>query len=250
MINPMELSGKQILLALSVSELSDVIISQLCKLGAKVVVISNSEGNQFEISDSIRGNVAFYSFDIYNNVEIEIQLNKIHEEFGVFNSFVFAGGIGGVRSLSFTKYSFVQEMMNANLFSFIEMVRCITKKGCFASGGSIVAISSVSSIKGIKSKTGYSASKAALDASVRCIAAELSLKKIRVNSILKGWLESDMEIGFIKSNMELNENNDLKKQLLGTINSIEVANLVAFLLSDATKTITGTSLLLDGGYTL
>jgi NAD(P)-dependent dehydrogenase (short-subunit alcohol dehydrogenase family) len=113
-----------------------------------------------------------------------------------------------------------------------------------------VCISSVSSIRGLKSKTAYSASKAALDASVRCLAAELSNRKIRVNSILKGWVKPDMERDFIKDNMALNETDDLNRQLLGVIDTIEVANTVAFLMSDATMSITGTSLILDGGYTL
>jgi enoyl-[acyl-carrier-protein] reductase (NADH) len=59
-----------------------------------------------------------------------------------------------------------------------------------------------------------------------------------------------MKKDFIKSNMELSENSDFKRQLLGVINPVEVANTVAYLLSDATKTITGISLVLDGGYTL
>jgi NAD(P)-dependent dehydrogenase (short-subunit alcohol dehydrogenase family) len=82
------------------------------------------------------------------------------------------------------------------------------------------------------------------------MASELSEKGIRVNSILKGWVSSDMKKDFIKNNIELNEDGDFKRQLLGVIDPVEVANTVAFLLSDATKSVTGTSLLLDGGYTL
>lgn len=251
MINPMELTGKQILVAGATSETGQTVVIQLSQLGAKVVMLDNSEEKLFEMKEIIaRDNVSFYTFDIYENAEIEESINQIVKEYGAFNGFVYCAGIGGVRPLSVTKKTFTNEMMNANLYSFIEMVRCITKKDSFVKGGSIVAISSVSSIKGLKSKTAYCASKAALDASVRCMAAELSERGIRVNSILKGWVESDMKKDFIRSNMELSENDDFKKQLLGVIDPVEIANTVAFLLSDATKTITGTSLLIDGGYTL
>ena len=247
----MELTGKQILLAGATSETGQVIVAQLCQLGAKVVMIDNYEEKLLEIQKNTESdNVSFYAFDIYQNAEIEPHFKQITNECGAFDGFVYCAGIGGVRPLSMTKYAFTHEMMNANLYSFIEMVRCITRKKCFAQGGSIVTISSVSSVKGLKSKTAYCASKAALDASVRCMAAELSDKKIRVNSILKGWVESDMKKDFIQNNMELSENDDFKRQLLGVIQPVEVANTVAFLLSDATKTITGTSILLDGGYTL
>jgi NAD(P)-dependent dehydrogenase (short-subunit alcohol dehydrogenase family) len=251
MINPMELTGKQILIAGAASETGIAIVAQLSQLGASVMMIDNSEEKLLEIQkESKYDNIGYYAFNIYENKEIESNFTNIAKECGPFDGFVYCAGIGGVRPLSSTKHSFIQEMMNANLYSFIEMVRCITKKNCFSQSGSIVSISSVSSIKGLKSKTAYCASKAALDASVRCIAAELGGKKIRVNSIMKGWVESDMKKDFIKSNMELSDNDDFKRQFLGAINPLEVANTVAFLLSDATKTITGISFLLDGGYTL
>jgi|WetSurSiteA1Bulk_404760.scaffolds.fasta_scaffold00362_2 NAD(P)-dependent dehydrogenase (short-subunit alcohol dehydrogenase family) len=251
MINPMELTGKQILVAGATSETGQSIIDQLINLGARVVMTDNTEEKPVVLQKILDNkNAVFYAFDIYNNSEIEPNFKRITDKHGVFNGFVYCAGIGGVRPLAQTKYSFTSEMMNANLYSFVEMVRCITRKKSFSQGGSIVAISSVSSIKGLKSKTAYCASKAAIDASVRCMAAELSERKIRVNSILKGWVESDMKNEFIKSNMELNGDDDLRRQILGIIDSAEIANTVAFLLSDATKSITGTSLLLDGGYTL
>jgi NAD(P)-dependent dehydrogenase (short-subunit alcohol dehydrogenase family) len=249
MINPMELTGKQILVAGSLSEIGQAVVAQLSQLGAIVVVVDQTGK---KIHDLIKDdtNVSFYQFDIFSNSEIEPNLKRIVTECGQFDGFVYCAGIGGVRPLSQTKLLFMQEMMDANLYPLIEMVRCITKKNSFSQGGSIIAISSVSSIKGLKSKTAFSASKAALDAAVRCMAAELSDRKIRVNSILKGWVESDLKNDFIKTNMDLNESSDFRRQLLGVIDPVEIANTVAFLLCDATKSITGTSLLLDGGYTL
>lgn len=251
MSNPMELSGKKILVASAASEMGQSIVKQIINLGAEVVMLDVSEEKLREVNQNLQpASAAIYSFNIYENREIEPNFKNIISLYGPFDGFVYCAGIGGVRPLSLTKLSFVSEMMNTNLYSFIEMVRCITKRNCFAKGGSIVAISSVSSIKGLKSKTAYCASKAALDAAVRCMAAELGDKGIRVNSILKGWVTSDMKSDFIKNNMELNEGDDFKRQFLGPVESYEVANTVAFLISDATKSITGTSVLLDGGYTL
>jgi NAD(P)-dependent dehydrogenase (short-subunit alcohol dehydrogenase family) len=250
-INPMDLSGKQILVAGAASDTGKAIILQLTGLGASTVIVDLSK----EMLEEIKGEISdekikTHAFDIYSSSEIFTNLCLISERFGVFDGFVYCGGMGGVKPLSFTKPEFIRDMMNANLFSFIEMVRSICKKDRFKNGGSIVAISSVSSIMGLKSKTAYSASKAALDASIRCLAAELSTKAIRINSVLKGWLDSDMEKDFIATNMELDESNDIKRQLLGPTSVLELANTVAFLLSDATKTITGTALLIDGGYSL
>ena len=72
----------------------------------------------------------------------------------------FCAGIAPMRPLKMTKRENMIEVMDANLFSFIEIVRCITKKGWFADEGSIVAVSSTASIQGKQTKVAYSASKA------------------------------------------------------------------------------------------
>jgi NAD(P)-dependent dehydrogenase (short-subunit alcohol dehydrogenase family) len=187
--------------------------------------------------------VDFYDFTLFS---VFVNEHLKHP----FDGIVYAGGKGGVRPLKLNSPEFVHSMFHENVFTFFELVRLLLKKRLINKGASIVALSSVSSIKGLKSKTVYSASKAALDAAVRGMAAEMADKKIRVNSIQKGWVSSDMNLDFVQSNMALAEDNDFNNQLLGEIVPEELARLVQFLLSDAVRTLTGTNLLLDGGYTL
>jgi len=251
MINPMDLTGKQILVAGITSEIGQAIAIQLGQLGAKIMMIDNDEDKLREILSFLEGNSNHYcSFDILKNEEIESHIKRIVKNHGLFDGFVYCAGTGGVRPFALTKYENIQTMMNANCFSFVEMSRCLTKRNSFNRGGSIVAISSVSSIKGLKSKLAYSSSKAALDASVRCLAAELGEKGIRVNTILKGGVSTDNKVDYIKNIVDLNDNETIKKQILGEIEPEEIANMVAFLLSDAVRTMTGTSIILDSGYTL
>lgn len=167
-----------------------------------------------------------------------------------FSGIVYAEGIGGVRPAKLNKLDFIQEMFSANVFQFMELIRHCLKQKRIKAGASILTLSSVSSIKGLKSKSVYSASKAALDAAVRGIAAELAPQGIRVNSILKGWVDADMSLDFIESNMKLSSGSDFDKQLLGAISVQEISSLVEFMLSDKVRTITGTNLVIDGGYTL
>lgn len=167
-----------------------------------------------------------------------------------FQGIVFAETKGGVRPVKMLTEAFVLEMFQTNVFSFLELIRSLLKTKHLARGASVVALSSVSSIKGLKSKAVYSASKAALDAAVRGVAAELAPQGIRVNSILKGWVDADMSLDFIQSNMTLSGGSDFEQQLLGAISPQEIANLVEFLLSDKVKSITGTNILIDGAYTL
>ena len=238
------LADKKIVLAAGKSDIGHVIQKQILSLGASVA----SLGDNFE-EDPI-DNLINIQCDLTDIETLEEVLEPVIAKHKSFDGFVFSGGIGGVRPLSLTKPAFMSEMMRANLFSFVELSRLLTKKGGINSGGSIVVLSSVSSTKGLKSKIAYSASKAALDGAVRSMAAELSDKKIRVNSIQKGWVTSDMQLDFIQNNQSLAGDDDFRKQLLGAIDPEEIANIVTFLLSDATKTITGTSIVIDGGYTL
>lgn len=251
LINPMQLNGKKILVVGALSGVGKETVQVLDRLGSKVILVDESiELLQTFVSSLNNNEHTYYSFDPYNTAEIEQNIKKIVADNGPINSFAYCAGIGGVKPLLFTTTPFFQNMMNANVYSFVEFVRCVTRKGSFIQGGSIVVMSSVSSLKGLKSKTAYCASKAALNAAVKCLAAELSDKKIRVNSIVKGGVESDMQKDFLKNIMTLDENNDMQKQILGITKPNEIANMIAFLLSDATSTITGTALVIDGGYTL
>lgn len=167
-----------------------------------------------------------------------------------FKGIVFGETKGGVRPVKMLKENFIKDMFEANVFSFLKLIRSLLKTKHIAPRASIVALSSISSIKGLKSKAVYSASKAALDAAVRGVAAELAPQGIRVNSILKGWVDADMSLDFIQSNMKISEGSDYEQQVLGAINPTEIAQLVTFLLSDKVRSITGTNIIMDGGYTL
>ena len=116
-------------------------------------------------------------------------------------------------------------------------------------GSSIVALSSISSIKGLKTKIAYAASKAAVNSAVLNMSAELAPKKIRVNAILKGALRTDFEYGHVRDMETLGGDSSTKTEL-GLTEPQEVARQCIFLLSDSVLTMTGNLLKLDGGYSL
>jgi NAD(P)-dependent dehydrogenase (short-subunit alcohol dehydrogenase family) len=239
----MTLNQKNILIFGGNSAIVEQTVLAILNAGALVTFICSAHS---EIKSNDRLTILehdFYQFDKHK--EIEAQISSIE-----WDGVVFAGSKGGVRPIKLNSAEFVEDMFRANVFTFFEWIRFLSKKRLLKSGASVVALSSVSSIKGLKSKTVYSSSKAALDAAVRGMAVELADKKIRVNSIQKGWVSSDMNLDFIQSNMAINNENDFERQLLGAIEPEEIANLSVFLLSDQVRTLTGTNILLDGGYTL
>ena len=138
--------------------------------------------------------------------------------------------------------------MDVNFYSFVELTRILTKKEYMNDGGSIVVVSSISSIRGYKAKSEYCVSKAAVDAFVRCAALELADRRIRVNSVMPAEVLTPLAQKAREINKAIGVSNF--NAPLGPSEPYEVANTIAFLLSDATRTITGTSILIDGGVTI
>lgn len=249
MINPMDLTGKRILVTGATGGIGVETAIQLSKLGAKVVICGRNEEKLQSVYEQLEGEGHYkFLFDLNDIDSIESIIKAMVDECGSFHGLAFCAGIAPMRPLKMTKRDNMINVMDANLFSFVEIVRCLSKKGNFADEGSMVAISSTASIQGKQSKVAYSASKAALDGAIRCLVCDLKKKKIRINSVMPCWVNTRMYTGYIDKYPDTFEVQEIKeKQYMGVTEPIEIANTVAFLLSDAAKTITGTSILIDGG---
>lgn len=230
----MNLTGKHILLIGGQAGLDNAIEKKLCELGAKVTNCAEGEA----------------SFDYYNVAELEANLRKLVQSQGPFDGFVFSIVHSDFKPLGFVKPDNFSKILNDNVCVFVEAMRGLVKSKGLASKASVVAISSISSIRAMKAKMAFCAAKAALDATVRCLAVELADKGIRINSILKGAVETDFEKENIQAVSSINDGLTLQKQPLGLCKAEEIGNLVTFLLSDSVMTMTGTSIVIDGGYTL
>jgi NAD(P)-dependent dehydrogenase (short-subunit alcohol dehydrogenase family) len=166
-------------------------------------------------------------------------------ETGAVDGIVHCAGISSRKPLNVLRPEGFSKVMDVNFYSFEELTRLFSKKGNMNDGGSIVVMSSISSIRGYKAKTEYCVSKAAVDAFVRCMALELAPKRIRINSVMAAEVLTPLALKARETNAIVGAA-DFEAPL-GPSEPYEVANTIAFLLSDATKTITGTSILIDGG---
>ena len=218
----------------------------LSEQGAKVVMLDLSNEGLEETKKHLIGEGHIIRTADLTNFELLPELIKdIINEIGAIDGLVHCAGISSRKPLNVLRPENFSKVMNVNFFSFEELTRLLTKKGNMNDGGSIVVMSSISSIRGYKAKTEYCVSKASVDAFVRCTALELAPKKIRVNSVMAAEVLTPLAL----QAKELNRSVGASEfdAPLGPSETYEVANTIAFLLSDATKTITGTSILIDGG---
>lgn len=216
------------------------------KLGANIIMLDLSEDGLKETLSLLEGDKhCFYTIDLTNTETISTITKSIVEKYGLINGLVHCAGISSRKPLNVLTKDGFGKVMDVNFYSFVELVRQICKKKHFAEGGSVVVMSSISSIKGYKAKTEYCVSKAAVDAFVRCMALELADRKIRVNSVMAAEVLTPLALKAREMNQAVGAS-DFNAPL-GPSEPYEVANTIIFLLSDLTRTITGTSILIDGG---
>lgn len=213
--------------------------------GAEISWINSSE----VLEKSKREVNAIVFENIKNPSSYEKEFSALLEPLGSFDCVVFSLSEGSLRPLSMTKPAATTNLFEVNCSSFVEMVRILNKKKKLNNGASILAYSSVSSLMGLKTKLAYATSKAALNAAILNMAVELASKQIRVNGILKGALTTDSNHDHVK-NMFAVGNDEAGNSELGMSTPAELASLSIFLLSDSVKTMTGSLIKLDGGYSL
>ena len=245
----MDFENKKIIVAGASGGIGGATCEALAAEGAVVIMIGRSEEKLRNQMEKLNGTGhRCYLCDLGIVDSIEPCISQIIEECGAVDGFVHSAGVGDVRPLKMSKYDFMLRIMNINFFSYVEIVRCITKRGAYKEGLSIVGISSVGAQYGRQSRTAYSASKGAMDASMRTMAKELGVKGIRVNNIAPGGTRSSMTDDF-DAYANLSDENRLiaLRQYLGECEPSDVANAVLFLLSEKSRKITGTILNVDGG---
>lgn len=248
MINPMSLENKRILVTGASSGIGRATAIQCSKLGADVVLCGrNSDELNKTYSILDKGNHNLFAYDLSDLDNIPKLMEDCANSGEKLSGLVHSAGINAILPLGSINYKKMLDVMNINYFAFIELSKQFTKKK-FSDGGSIVVISSVSSVAGTKGTSLYCGSKGAIDSSVRSLSIELAQKNIRINSVLPSYIKTDLYDAVAELAGEEAQQRIVSKQVLGLGRGEDVANAVAFLLSDASRFITGTSLVVDGGY--
>lgn len=218
----------------------------LSEQGAKVVMLDLNQEGLDETKALLTGEGHIIrTVDLTSFENLPELVKGIIAETGAVDGLVHCAGISSRKPLNVLRPEGFSKVMDVNFYSFEELTRLFTKKGNMNDGGSIVVMSSISSIRGYKAKTEYCVSKAAVDAFVRCMALELAPKRIRINSVMAAEVLTPLALKARETNAMVGAADFVAP--LGPSEPYEVANTIAFLLSDATKTITGTSILIDGG---
>jgi 3-oxoacyl-[acyl-carrier protein] reductase len=138
------------------------------------------------------------------------------------------------------------KVLDTNIGGAFRWCKAVSRVMLGARAGVIINIASISGLMGVAGQTNYCASKGALLAFSRALAAELGVRGIRVNAVVPGFIETDMTAKVPKPIRDQN----LQRILLKRFGKpAEVANAVTFLASDDASYIMGQAIVVDGGLT-
>ena len=247
MNNPFSLEGKTILITGAASGIGRETALQCANLGAKLILLDLNEKGLKETSDLINNSdVRFYPIDLTDLGKLTEIVSYLPKLDGVASN----AGIFYSMMARFSEAEDMEKIFKINTFSHINLIQQLLQQKKINKNASIVFTSSMSGVYcGAVGGSLYGATKSALAGYAKALAIELAPRGIRVNTIHPGMVNTPL-INTSSLSQEVFEE-DKKNYLLGRYGEPrEIALSIVYLLSDATTWMTGTQLLIDGGFSV
>lgn len=247
MYNPFLLENKTILVTGASSGIGRAIAVECSRIGANVVISARNEQRLDETLGLMSGKN--HTKIIADLTDFE-QISKLIEDLPKLDGFVSVAGVVRPLVAAIAENHDIEEMFQINAFSAISFTQQLIQQKKLNKNASLVYISSISGTKiGAIGNGLYGASKGAIEGFVKSTALEVAPRNIRLNTVVPGMIETPIYDNSEISAEQLEE--DRKRYPLRRYGKPEeVAYAVIYLLSDASQWVTGSSLVIDGGYTL
>ncbi len=244
---PFSLSGKTILVTGASSGIGRAVAQECAAAGAVCLITARNQERLQQTLDELQGEGhQMFISDLADITAIDTMIENLPKLDGV----VSCAGVVETKLLKFTEEEDLQNLFQTNTFSAIRLVRSLLQKKKLKKDSSVVFISSISGVKcGYIGGSLYGATKGAIEGFAKATALELAPQRIRVNTITPGMVETSL-LKDVEVDQEQIETDKQKYPMKRYGKPEEIGYSAVYLLSDATKWVTGTSLLIDGGFTL
>lgn len=247
--NPFSLVGKTILVTGASSGIGQETAIACSKLGARVIVTARNQERLQETFDQLE-TIDEGHMQLLADMTSQEDLEQLIASLPSLDGAVLCAGNSTTLPLQFGSRQKFDEMFDVNFFAPVELLRLMYKKKVLQKGASVVMIASIGGTHSFMPGNGvYGASKAALNSVMKYAAREYASRKIRVNSICPGMVDTPLIHRGTITEEQLAE--DAKKYPLGRYGHPEdIAYGAIYLLSDASSWLTGHDLVIDGGFSI
>lgn len=244
LFNPFSLAGKNILITGASSGIGRAIAVECSKMGAMVNIVGRDKARLGETCDQLVGkhNTSFQA-----DLTSENDLDSLVSRLSPLDGFVHSAGIIKRVPLKLITAEVYENLLRINLIAPASLTKKLYKAKLLKPESSIVMISSVGSNVASLGNIMYMSSKGGLNSFMKGSALELASQGIRVNCIEPGMVKTNLT----KEISDEDIHNDILRYPLGRYGfPEEIAYAAIYLLSDASKWMTGSILKIDGGLTL
>ncbi len=245
--SPFSLKDKTILLTGASSGIGRQTCISIANMGANVILTARNQEKLQETLSKMKGNNHQI---ILADLTDDAQLNNLVEQLPKLDGLVHCAGIVIVRPIRFLDKKELQDMLDINYLAPSLLSNAVLKKRLMNKGGAFVFISSLGSSQPYFGGSGYSGSKGAISSFSKTLALEYCKKGIRSNVISPASIKTDI----FEEMEEMLDKDFIEKYAakypLGIGLAEDVANMVIFLLSPASKWITGMDFQMEGGLLL
>ena len=251
----MRLKGKTALITGGSEGIGKATALLFCKEGARVGIIARTEKNLKKVAKKAEGpgEISVYPGDVSDEDEVKAIVEDFYSDFKSIDILFNNAGILRAGTVVTTSSDVWDETMNINVKGVYLVSKYVVPLMAKNGGGSIINNSSVLGMVGMENCMAYNASKGAIRQITRSMALDHAGDNIRVNSICPGYIKTKMDVEFMGNPPDAEEQLDkIAADMIPLVRRAEpeeVASSVLFLASDESKYMTGSDLVIDGGWT-
>jgi len=243
----MKFQGKKILVTGASSGIGRQVAIDLALGGAHLILLGRNleklEETKRLCSDAAQ--VSLLAKDLNDDDFVNALSSTLHDS---LDGIVFNAGKVKVNPVAFINRSDIDDIFDTNTKSNMLLTQFLLRKKKLNKNSSIVFVSSIATLKPTVGNSVYNASKSALNGFAHSLALEVAPKGIRVNTVLPGFVETNI-LGRVRTEGEVKKH--LLDYPLGRFGKpSDVSSLVCFLLSEESSWITGAQIPIDGGFSM